>query len=148
MLLGLALALIALLGAVCLGTVAHELLHATCLRAAGVPVVIHWGGRGGDSDLGDVTGALAAVEPVRIPAGLAPWRLRVAALSPLILATPLAAIGLGVVPDPFAGGNLVVQLAIVGWLACALPSPQDFSQAMYARQVVADHGVTADAPDS
>lgn len=136
----------ALLVALCLGTLSHELLHAGCLHAAGVPVEIHWGGRPGSDDrLGDVTGALASVEPTYIPADLPPWTLRVAALSPLVLGLPLVAIAVGAVPDPFAGGPVVVQSAVVGWLACALPSPQDFSQAWHAPQVVAEHGVAADA---
>lgn len=72
----------------------------------------------------------------------APWRLRVAALSPLALAVPLGAVAVGAVPDPFAGGHLLARLGLVGWLACALPSPSDFSVAFHAEQPVEDGGAT------
>jgi len=69
-------------------------------------------------------------------AGPAPRRLRAASLAPLALATPLAAVLVGAVPDPFAGGSLYLQLVVVGWLACSLPSPQDFSLVWHANRVL------------
>jgi hypothetical protein len=37
----------------------------------------------------------------------------------------------------FATGSLAAQLALVGWLACAIPSPQDFSVVWYAHRAPA-----------
>lgn len=124
------------------GTVVHELLHATFLRLAGVTCEVRWlhGGRTGRLGAG-LFGTWASVRMTSIPAGLEPWQLRFAALSPLFLAAPLVAIGLGVVPDPFASANLHLKLAIVGWLACALPSPQDFSLVWNAPAVIASDRV-------
>lgn len=140
-LLELLVAVAVVLFAVGTGTVVHELLHASVLRLAGVGYEVRWlhGGRAGRLGAG-LFGTWASVRMTSIPAGLDPWQLRFAALSPLCLAAPLVAIGLGVVPDPFASGNLYLKLAVVGWLACALPSPQDFSLVWNARTVIAGNG--------
>lgn len=132
------LAAVAMLVAVGLGTVAHELCHATVLAAAAVPYEMRWlhGTRGRLA--AGASGTWASVRLERVPADLAPRTLRVAALSPLALAVPLVAIPVGAVPDPFAGGDLVVQFALVGWLACALPSPSDFSLCFQAERVIAE----------
>lgn len=137
-----------LAAAVGFGTVAHELLHAGCLRAAGVPCEIRRGGTEGGGLGGALVGALASVHPTRIPEGLAAWQLRVAALSPLALAVPLLAIGAGLVPDPFAGENLLAQLALIGWLACALPSPRDFGLFWHADAVLAGDELPASVRES
>lgn len=129
-------AAVVLAGAVGVGVAAHELLHAAVLRAAGVPVVVRL--RPGESGTG-VSGSLASVRMERVPPGVAPWQLRLAALAPLALAFPFGAVVAGVVPDPIAG-DLFVQLALVGWLACALPSPDDFSIVFHAEQVIRDRG--------
>lgn len=138
-LLELLVAALVVLVAVGTGTIVHELLHATFLRIAGVHCEVRWlyGGRTGRLGAG-LFGTWASVRMTAIPDGLAPWQLRLAALSPLLLAAPLVAIGVGVVPDPFASGNLYLELAVVGWLACALPSPQDFSLVWDAPSVIAD----------
>lgn len=125
-------AVVALVLALAVGLLAHELAHAAALRAFGVPCDIEWF-PGGDGLLGGgLAGRWAAVTPRRVPEGLAPWRLRVAAMTPLVLALPFSAVAAGIVPDPLASGRLHLQLAVVGWLACALPSPQDFSVLFYA----------------
>lgn len=135
----------ALVGAVCAGTVVHELLHAGVLRAAGASVEIHWGGDGRSGrHWAAITGSLAAVRLRRVPPTLSPWQLRVASLAPLVLATPLVAIALGIVADPFGGQDRVVQLALIGWLACALPSPQDFSVFWHAADALAEVDVRPD----
>lgn len=121
---------------VAIGIVVHELLHALCLRAAGVAHVLRLGGEGRSGRLGAALGAVASVRMERVPAGLAPWQLRVASLAPFALATPFLAIPLGLLPDPFATGNVLAQAALIGWVACALPSPQDFSLAWHAADVV------------
>lgn len=129
------LALGVLVGAVATGILAHELLHTACLRAAGVPSTLQLGG-GNSRWLGAGLGAFASVHVERLPAGVSPWQLRVASLSPLVLTAPLLGIGLGVLPDPFASSNVLAQAALIGWLACALPSPQDFSQFWHADDLV------------
>lgn len=137
-------AVLVVLLAVGTGTVIHELLHASFLRLSGVNCEVRWlhGGRTGRLGAG-LFGTWASVRMTSIPDGLDPWQLRLAALSPLLLAAPLVAIGVGVVPDPFATGNLHLKLAVVGWLACALPSPQDFSLVWNAPTVIAGDGTRA-----
>lgn len=125
--------------AVCAGTVLHELLHAGVLRAAGVPFEIQWLPEG-DGGLAGPLGPLASVRLRAIPADLPAWQLRAASLAPLALAAPLLAVPAGAVPDPFAADAVVLQAAVVGWMACALPSPADFSLVWRADDVVADGG--------
>lgn len=123
------------------GTVAHELSHALILRALAIPHDLEWLP---DSDevsvlAVGVSGRLAAVTP-RAPApDLPPWGLRVAALAPLTLALPLALVPLGILPDPVASGNIYLIAATIGWLACALPSPQDFSLVWYAERAITEY---------
>lgn len=131
-----------LFAAVSVGIVVHELAHAAVLRAAGVDFEIQWLSGGAGSRLGaGVTGAWASVRMRRVPAGLPAWQLRLASLAPLTMVVPLVAVAAGVVPDPFAGDDLRFQLAVIGWLACALPSPRDFSLVWYADRVIQDEGV-------
>ena len=133
---------VVLLVAVVLGTVAHELSHATVLAAFGVPYRIEWLPARAQAGLlrAGVLGGWASVTPREIPSGLAPWRLRVAALAPLALAVPFALVFAGVLPDPIASGNPLVQAATVGWLACALPSPADFSLFSHAGRAIEEYG--------
>lgn len=135
-------AVVALLGALCVGTVVHELLHAWILRAAGATVEVHWGSDGrSDRHWAAITGSLAAVRLRRVPPTLSSWHLRLASLAPLVLAAPLVAIAAGLVPDPFGGPDYVLQFGLIGWLACALPSPEDFSVFWHAAEVVDDRSV-------
>lgn len=132
-------AAVVLLVTVGIGTVVHELSHAVALRAAGVEYELRWLHGGPTGRLGaGLFGTWASVELRSIPRDLPPWRLRAASLAPLLLAAPFAAVAVGAVSDPFAGGNLYLQLTVVGWLACALPSPQDFSLVWHADEVVAE----------
>jgi hypothetical protein len=135
------------LATVGIGTVVHELLHAALLCASGVDYELRWlHGRGAGRLGAGVFGTWASVELRAVPADLPPWRLRAASLAPLLLATPLAVVAVGAVPDPFAGGPVVLQLAVVGWLACSLPSPQDFSMVWHAERVLEEgHLPVADA---
>ncbi|QLH79080.1 hypothetical protein HZS55_18045 [Halosimplex rubrum] len=122
--------------AVSLGLVAHELAHAVVLRAAGVAYRIDWFPGDDTGVLGaGLRGRWAAVRP-RATAETPAWVLRCSAMMPLALAAPLALVPLGVVADPFATDGLV-GFAAVGWMACALPSPQDFSVLWYADAAVA-----------
>jgi len=125
--------LIVALGA---GTVVHELSHAVALRALGVACDIEWLPDGDTTGLASARGTWAAVVPRPIAGELAPWRLRVAALTPLTLATPVLLALVGVLPDPVAAGDPVLASATIGWLACALPSPQDFSLVWHAERAI------------
>jgi len=128
-----------LAGSVAAGTVAHELSHALSLGlfGHGYEVRFHPARTGAD---GRLSGALATVVPDQPDTADGTAALRLSALMPLTLAAPLTLVPLGVVPDPFATGNLAAQLALVGWLACALPSPQDFSVAWYAERLLDESG--------
>ncbi len=142
-------ALAVLLGSCTLGLVAHELAHALALRAAGlshtVEVLPGRQERGGPST--GVGGPLARVRPTGVPDDVSPWAVRCAALTPLLLASPLALLLLGVLPNPFATGNVTAELALVGWLGCAIPSPRDFSVAWYPDRALAmARDRTSDAP--
>jgi len=128
-------AALALVGCVVVGTVVHELAHVTVLSLLGVPYDVRVFRRD-DAGSGRLSGALVSVVPDHTTDRTA--GLRVAALMPLALAVPLLLVPLGVVPDPFVTGDLPAQLALVGWLACAIPSPQDFSVVWYAGQGSAD----------
>lgn len=120
------------------GIVAHEASHAVVLWGAGVPcsvTILPDDDRGPLA--GALTGALVRIEPDRRPRDLSPWLLRAAALMPLTLAVPFALMVAGVVPDPFSDGSVVAQVALVAWLGCSIPSPQDFSLAWYPERALA-----------
>lgn len=137
-------AVVVLAVAVCTGTVVHELLHAGVLYAAGVPFQIQWLGDARSGRLGGgLLGAWASVRLRSVPAGLPAWQLRVASLAPLALAVPLLAVPAGLVADPFAREAPLLQAAVIGWLACALPSPADFSLVWHAGRVVEEPGDVA-----
>ncbi|MFB6140506.1 MAG: hypothetical protein ABEJ26_08740 [Halosimplex sp.] len=133
---------------VSVGLVAHEFAHAAALRAAAVPYEIDWfpdaDANGGVLRAG-LRGRWATVRP-RPDAATPRWSLRASAMMPLAMAAPLALVAAGAVTDPFATDGLV-RFAVVGWLACALPSPQDFSVLWYADRAVEardDPGPAAD----
>lgn len=130
-------AVTALLLSVAVGLLVHELAHAAALRASGVPCDVEWFPGSGGLLGGGVAGRWATVTPRAVPEGLAPWRLRVASMMPLVLALPFVAVLAGVVPDPLATAGLPLKLALVGWLACSLPSPQDFSVLFHAERALA-----------
>lgn len=130
----------ALCCAVAVGTVCHELSHAIALRAAGVPCEIEFLPDRGDAPLrAGLPGAGATVTPTHLPDDVSPDHLRIAALTPLFLAAPFALVLAGAAPDPFAVGSLPLEAAAVGWLACALPSPQDFSLVWYPEAAIAEY---------
>jgi len=133
-------AVLALVVAVCAGTVAHELLHAVVLRTAGVGFEIEWFGGARAGRLGGFVGTWASVRLRSVPEGLPAWQLRAASLAPLVLAVPLLAVPAGLAADPFTREAPVLQAAAIGWLACALPSPADFSLVWDADAIVADPG--------
>lgn len=117
-----------LLSTVAVGLIAHELTHAVVLRTLGVPYDITWFPGSETSTLaGGLTGTWAAVTPRTIPARVPTWGIQLSAIAPLVLAAPLLPLVIGVVQPPFAVGNPYVAASIVAWLACSIPSPQDFS---------------------
>ncbi|WP_459810036.1 hypothetical protein [Halopiger thermotolerans] len=117
-----------------IGLVAHESAHALVLRLARVEyTVVFFPGQNGV--LGRLAGCpWAVVRPT--PTGREPaWVLRFAALAPALLALPVLAAGL--TTDLTAETPIASAIAI-GWLACSIPSPQDFSVAFYAHRLLAD----------
>ena len=136
-------AVVVLALAVSAGLVTHELAHGAVLRAAGVPHDIHWfPGREGSVFRAGLRGKWAAVEPQ--PVGETPsWTVRVSSMMPLVMLVPLALVPTGVVGNPFATGG-VARFAVLGWMACALPSPQDFSVLWYADEALPSTGKEAD----
>lgn len=144
--LALAAAGLALLAAVVVGTLAHELSHALALAAAGVPATVALlpdRDRASDRDRtgplrAGLAGRWATVTPDCPPEELDPGALRASALMPLALAAPFVLVPLGVLPDPVATGDPALTTAALGWLACALPSPRDFSLAWYPGRAIAE----------
>lgn len=141
---GVCLAGSALVIAVAAGLLAHEWSHALALRLAGIEYDLEYGPsrrpppRAADANskrtaLANSRVAWATVSP-RVTGDEPAWHLRLAALTPLCLPIPLVAI--------LASGGAawlpaeVVSAAMIGWIACAIPSPQDFSVALYAHRVL------------
>jgi len=125
------------------GTVVHELSHAVALQALRVPcTVVAFPDSGKAGFLGGVTGRWATVRPTANRDRLSPWRLRVAALTPVCLLAPFVLVGAGVAPDPLATGNPPVVAATAGWVGCALPSPADFALVWTPEQALSGHDRT------
>lgn len=124
-----------------LGVVAHELSHAAVLYLFHVQCDITIGlGRVGTGQFdANVPGTLAAVTPREIAPDTSAWAIRLSSVAPLVLAVPFVTVGAGVVPDPLQANSPVLSAVTIGWLACALPSPQDFSLFWHAERVLADH---------
>lgn len=131
----------ALVLAVGLGLVVHEWSHAVVLRLARIDYTVSYLPNRSSGPLGLLASCpWAVVEPAPTDRDSA-WVLRVAALAPLLLAVPVLVVG--------ATGNLTAETPIlaataIGWLACSIPSPQDFSVAFYAHRVL--ENATAETP--
>jgi hypothetical protein len=141
-------AAVLLLGTVIVGVLAHELCHALALRIAGVSCAMEFfPGRGASLGFPTVGRTpLARVTPTGVSADVSPWHLRVASMTPLCLAIPIALVFLGVVPNPFATGDLGLQLVTIAWLGCSIPSPADFSLLWYPERALENAELPADAP--
>lgn len=129
--------------AVVSGLVLHEWLHALVLRLARIDYTITYGPDRKRGVIKMFTSCpWASVTPY--PSGREPaWQLRIAALSPLLLVVPV----LGIARLEFLSFDSTVVTAItIGWLACSIPSPQDFSVAFYAHEIL-ESTVTRE-PDS
>ncbi|SDK71311.1 hypothetical protein [Natronorubrum texcoconense] len=127
----------ALVLAVATGLVAHEWLHALTLRLARIDYTVTYFPDRTDGVVGLLASCpWAAVRPH--PTGREPaWQLRAAALSPFLLAAPVFALGIRGVPVE----SPVVTAIGIGWLACSIPSPQDFSVAFYAHRALESESV-------
>lgn len=120
-------ALVALLVSLATGVVVHEALHLLVLRRAGVDCSLNFEStRNWRSLRALVAGRLASVELDSVPPSCSPWHLRIAALAPLGM-VPVAGSYVTLVGVGLAADTLVGSMALVGWLACAIPSPADFA---------------------
>ena len=125
---------------VAVGIVAHELTHAVVLHFLGVPYELRWfPEQQTASDFGaGIFTAWASVTPRRIPRETPAWGIRLSAIAPLALALPFVLVIGGVLPDPLESTSVVLSAGTVAWLACALPSPQDFSVFWYADRALSE----------
>ncbi len=132
---------------VCVGIVAHELSHAAVLYLLGIQCDIGIGPAwvGTSQFDASIYGTWAAVTPRGISPETSAWAMRLSSVAPLVLAVPFVAVVTGTVPDPLQADNLLLTAWTVGWLACAIPSPQDFSVFWHAERAVAEH--TAGSPE-
>jgi len=131
---------VVLFATVTIGLIAHELAHALVLRTLGVPSDIRWfPGRQASVLAGGLTGTWASVTPRQIPEHVPTWGIQLSATAPLALATPLLPLVFGLVQPPLGGGSPYAAALLVGWLACSIPSPQDFSVFWHADRVVKPH---------
>lgn len=138
-LVGGAIVLLVMLG---VGTVAHEMTHAIVLHLFGISYDVEWFP---ESDAHThynvgIYSAWASVTPRSVPQETPAWTLQLSAIAPLILATPFVLVFAGVLPNPLDAGSVLSVAAIIAWLGCALPSPQDFSLFWYADDVVSGNG--------
>ncbi|ELZ01152.1 hypothetical protein C482_08136 [Natrialba chahannaoensis JCM 10990] len=129
----------ALAVAVVVGLLAHEWMHALVLRVARIDYKLAYFPGSAAGFAGILAGRpWAVVHPQ--PRGHEPaWILRVAALAPLALAVPVFAVGAGFVSPVAVPVDIDTPIATaiaIGWLACAIPSPQDFSVAFYAHRAL------------
>lgn len=127
---------------VAVGVVAHELSHAAVLSLFGVrcDVSIGRGRFGVGRPDASASGALASVTPRETPPDASPWAMRLSAVAPLALAVPFLAVLAGAVPVPLSADGPLLGAWAVGWLACAIPSPQDFSVFWHAERALAERG--------
>ncbi|MFC7238032.1 hypothetical protein ACFQS4_07330 [Saliphagus sp. GCM10025317] len=131
-------AVIALPITVLLGLVAHEWAHALVLRLAGIDYDVVYFPDRRDGVLAALASCpWAAVHP-RPTGDEPPWQLRTAAMIPFVLAVPAL-----VLATAFPSSHPAVAAVLVGWLACSIPSPQDFSVAFYAHRVLEETAESA-----
>lgn len=117
-----------LLATVAVGVVVHEFLHAAVLRSAGVACSIRL--RPGSQEHGGfetlATGSLASVGIDAIPETCPTWRLRAAALAPLVMLLPVGAYAI-LLTQGYLAETTLGSIVVIAWMGSALPSPADFS---------------------
>lgn len=122
-----ALAAVALLASLAVGVIVHECLHLIVLRRAGVNCSLAFAAsRDWRGFRNLAAGHLASVELESVPETCSAGRLRLAGLAPLAM-VPLAVGYVALVQYGLAADTLVGSVALIGWLACSLPSPADFA---------------------
>lgn len=121
------LAVGALLASLAVGVIVHEYLHLIVLRRAGVNCSLAFAsGRDWRGFRALAAGHLASVELESVPETCSARRLRLAGVAPLAM-VPVAGGYVALVQSGLAADTLVGSVVLVGWLACALPSPADFA---------------------
>jgi hypothetical protein len=121
------------------GITIHELSHAAVLQCLGVPYEIHWFPKtDGTRFHSALSASWATVTPQQIPQDVPSLGIRLSAIAPLALTLPLLLVAAGVVQNPLPAGNTTTTAVTIAWLACALPSPQDFSVFWYADRAIAN----------
>ena len=123
---------LALAVAVVVGMAVHEWSHALVLRVAGIEYEIAYLPDRAGGALATLASRWAVVRP-RPSGNESTWGLRLAALAPLALFPVAAAIA------QLPAGPATTATA-VGFLACALPSPQDFAVAFHGHRALAVAG--------
>ncbi|MXV61279.1 hypothetical protein GS429_04210 [Natronorubrum sp. JWXQ-INN-674] len=118
---------------VAVGLVAHECAHALVLRLARVDHTISYFPDRTDGIVGLLASCPWAVVRPHLTGREPTWVLRVAALSPLLLAVPVLGAGMS---GAVTTETPIVTAIAIGWLACSIPSPQDFSVVFYAHRVL------------
>lgn len=115
------------------GLVAHEWSHALVFRLTGVEYELSYLPDRTDGFVGLLASCpWAAVRPQ--PTGTEPaWLFRLAALAPFCLAVPVFGLGIG---GYLTAETPIVAVTAIGWLACSIPSPQDFSVVFYADRIL------------
>lgn len=123
------------------GIVAHELSHSAVLYLFGIEYDLAIGPEQVETSqfATNISGAWAAVTPREIPPGTSVRAMRLSSVAPLVLAVPFLAVVAGIVPDPLQANSPLLTALTIGWLACAIPSPQDFSVFWHAEQAIAEH---------
>ena len=138
-----ALAALTLLAAIVGGTLAHEWSHALALRVVGIDYRLEYlPGRHAGVVGTLASGPWAVVNPI-LTGDEHAWGLRLAALMPLSLTLPV--LWLAATGGLPGAENPIAVAGLIGLLACALPSPQDFSVAFYAGRAL--EAVPADGDD-
>ncbi|WP_254863284.1 hypothetical protein [Halovivax gelatinilyticus] len=128
------------------GLLAHEWAHAGVLRLTGTEYTVTFLPDRDSSPLRWLTSCPWAVVHPNPTAATPAWSLKVAALAPLALAIPVFGLALsGLAPSP---EQPLFSAFALGWLACAIPSPQDFSVAFYAHRALESVPAAPDGDDT
>ena len=129
-----------LLGSLAIGIIAHEFAHAAVLFLFEIEYEVEWLPDRTDTDLlrAGLFGSWATVTPVSIPPNVPAWGIRAAAVAPAILAVPALGIAAGLPPYSLWSTHPTIGIAAIAFMACAIPSPSDFSLFWHANDVVED----------